>query len=119
MEASMAEVSPDALVLNDDNLGAFVLCDATLLGILWMRESPELRLLLQTGDGRHATLCCTWPSAIIIDLRDPPFVPLSWESRFERDGKTWHMVFDFASSGVIKLNCYEARLVYDQPAKTP
>lgn len=103
------------VILSQETAQRFALSDASLLGISWDADGRDLALRLLLGDGRLATLKCSWSSEARIDLSFIPGhggSPLSWECRCEQLGTRWRIALDFASHGVIELECNEARLEY-------
>ncbi len=104
-----------SVILSKETVQSFALCDAGLLGILWEADGRDLALRLLLDDGRLATLRCSWASEVRIDLSLPVGEggsPLSWECRCEQRGSRWRIALDFASRGLIELDCNEARLEY-------
>lgn len=105
----------ELIALTDEMVARFTLSDAQLIGIVWCEGGRDLQIQLLTGDGRAATLKCTWVSGVRIDLRFEARSgghALSWECRFGRCGTRWRMVFEFPPQGGIEFECNEAWLEY-------
>ena len=103
------------VILSQETVQSFALSDVRLLGIYWDADGPDLALRLLMGDGHLAILKCSWSSEARIDLSFTPGrggSPLSWECRCEQLGTRWRIALDFASHGLIELDCNETRLEY-------
>lgn len=83
--------------------------DVHLSGFQWTEGGRDLAFSLLFPSGgpvpdRAMTLRCRWAGDLRVDLQGDGF-PLSWNVTFTRIERGWKVLFDFASTGFIAVDC--------------
>ena len=96
-------------------------CDVRLVGFAWIEHDVSVVLTLRfLPDERTAYLLCRWARLVNIDLEfgeQNGGSPFTWEGSVKRDEQgTWRLAFDFASVGVLSLQCSELEFLLAPPS---